>query len=387
MKNIYYGKQYISQLDNREVITSLKQDLITTGKYVKKYENKIKKKFKSNYVLSCSSGTAGINLALRAINLKKGDNVIIPAINFVAAANVCKAIGANIFFSDIDLNTGQMSPKNLIDCLKKNKLKTVKVVFTMFLSGSANYVLEFYKLKRKFNFYLLEDACHALGAKYNNKKTFLPVGCAKHCDISIFSTHPVKSITTGEGGFVSTNNFKLYDTMNLLRSHGIKREKMGISYNVVSNGFNYRLSDINCALGFSQLDKIDEFIRKRRSIFNRYLKSFGNSHSHIQFLNTNNNNISACHLVIALINFQKLKINKYKFYQLLKNKKINCQFHYIPTYKFKIFKTKQKLPNSEFYYKRALSFPVHYKLSFSQVDYICNEIKKIFEKYSKIKGK
>ena len=149
MKNIFYGKQYISQSDTLEVINSLKQDLITTGNYVEKYENKIKKKFKSNYVLSCSSGTAGIDLALRAIDLKKGDNVIIPAINFVAAANVCKRIGANIFFSDIDLDTGQMSPNNLIDCIKKYKLKTVKAIFTMFLSGAANYTLEFYKLKKK----------------------------------------------------------------------------------------------------------------------------------------------------------------------------------------------------------------------------------------------
>ena len=143
MQHIPYGKQFIDDSDKKIVLDSLSNDLITTGPYVQKFENRAKKKLKSKYLLSCNSGTAGIDLALRSINLKKGDNVIIPAINFVAAANVCKRIGANIFFSDIDLDTGQMSPNNLLDCIKKNKLKTVKVIFTMFLSGSANYVLEF----------------------------------------------------------------------------------------------------------------------------------------------------------------------------------------------------------------------------------------------------
>jgi dTDP-4-amino-4,6-dideoxygalactose transaminase len=385
MKNIFYGKQYISQSDTLEVINSLKQDLITTGNYVEKYENKIKKKFKSNYVLSCSSGTAGIDLALRAIDLKKGDNVIIPAINFVAAANVCKRIGANIFFSDINLDTGQMSPNNLIDCIKKYKLKTVKVIFTMFLSGAANYTLEFYKLKKKFNFYILEDACHALGAKYISKKNILPVGSAKHCDISIFSTHPVKSITTGEGGFVSTNKFLLYKKMKLLRSHGIERHNLPIDYNILLNGFNYRLSDINCALGFSQIKKIDQFVNKRKLIFLQYIKNFRDWNSHISFLNSNNSNLSACHLVVALINFKKLTINKKIFFYLLKYKKINCQFHYIPTYKFKIFNKKEKLHNSEVYFKNAISLPIYYEISFKQVNFICNEIKKIIKKYSKVK--
>ena len=385
MQHIPYGKQFIDDSDKKIVLDSLSNDLITTGPYVQKFENRAKKKLKSKYLLSCNSGTAGIDLALRSINLKKGDNVIIPAINFVAAANVCKRIGANIFFSDIDLDTGQMSPNNLLDCIKKNKLKTVKVIFTMFLSGSANYVLEFYKLKKKFNFYILEDACHALGAKYKEKKNILPVGCAKHCDISIFSTHPVKSITTGEGGFVSTNRYILFKKMKLIRSHGIERNNLAISYNILVNGFNYRLSDINCALGFSQLNKIDKFINKRKLVFSQYIKNFKDMPEHISFLNSKNFNLSACHLVVALINFKKLIIDKKKFYQLLKKKKINCQFHYIPTYKFKIFNKKEKLQNSEVYFKNALSFPVYYEISFKQVDFICNEIKKIIKKYSKIK--
>lgn len=385
MKNIYYGKQYISQSDSREVINSLKQDLITTGKYVEKYENKIRQKIKSNYILSCSSGTAGIDLALRAINIKKGDNVIIPSINFVAAANLCKLHGANIFFSDINLNTGQMSPDDLVNCIGKNKLSNIKVVFTMFLSGAPNYVLEFFNLKKKFNFYLFEDACHAFGAKYFYKDKILDVGCAKHCDISIFSTHPVKSITTGEGGIISTNRADLFKKMQLMRSHGIKRTNLAINYNVVVSGLNYRLSDINCALGFSQLSKINKFIKKRRLIFLRYLKNLKYYEQCIIFLNSNKAHLSACHLVVGLINFRKLTINKSKFFQLLKNKKINCQFHYIPTYKFKIFGKTKALHNAELYYKNALSFPIHYGLSFNQVDFICNQIKEIIKNNLKIK--
>lgn len=211
------------------------------------------------------------------------------------------------------------------------------------------------------------------------------MGCAKHCDISIFSTHPVKSITTGEGGFVSTNRYILFKKMKLIRSHGIERNNLAISYNILVNGFNYRLSDINCALGFSQLNKIDKFINKRKLVFSQYIKNFKDMPEHISFLNLKNFNLSACHLVVALINFKKLIIDKKKFYQLLKKKKINCQFHYIPTYKFKIFNKKEKLQNSEVYFKNALSLPVYYEISFKQINFISDEIKKIFKKYSKIK--
>ena len=200
MKTIPYGRQYVDSQDIKLVSKVLKEDLITTGYYVKEFENKISKFLKVKYVASCNSGTSALHLALMAINLKKNDVIIMPAINFIAAYNMARLMKAKIFLADVDSLTGQMTPKTLLDCIKNNKLKKIKAIVTMYLGGYPEHVLEFYNIKRKLKCYLIEDACHAFGAKYLFNKKFLPIGCCKHSDISTFSLHPVKTITTAEGG-------------------------------------------------------------------------------------------------------------------------------------------------------------------------------------------
>ena len=316
-------------------------------------------------------------MAVLALNLRKNSNIIIPAINFIAAANISKHFGYNIFFSDVDKNTNQISKREILNCIKKNKIKKIDLIFTMHLGGNAENIEEIYKLKKKLKCYVIEDACHSLGSTYflNKKKYF--VGNSKHCDITTFSFHPLKTITTGEGGAITTNNKFLADKVFLLRSHGIKGKK-NMQYDVISYGFNFRLSDLNCALGITQIKKINKILNYRKKLFKYYLNNLNNYKNVIQFIN-DNYKYSSCHLAIVKINFKKLKISKKIFFQKLKKKKILCQFHYIPQYKFKFYFSNKNFINAEDYYRNCISLPIHLLINNKQIKYIISEIKKIID--------
>ena len=390
MKNfIPYGKQKIFNSDFKEVKKALKSKFITSGDYVKKFENSFSKYTKTKYSVSCSSGTAAIHLALEAIGVKKNDNIIIPAINFVAAANLSSKLGANIYLSDVDKLTGQMRPEDLIRCINHFKLKKIKAFFTMYNGGDPNFVREFYKIKKKYKTIFIEDACHALGAKYSIKKNY-KVGNCKFSDIATFSFHPVKTVTTGEGGMVTTSNKFIFNRIKILKNHGIIRnkttnKKYSWYYNVFIPGFNYRLSDINCALGFSQLKKIDKIILKRRKIALYYNKEFQNYHNVIKTPYVKNDQLSAWHLYILNINFKKLKIDRKSFIKKLYKKGIITQVHYIPTFKQPAFKNLKKglYKNAISYYSSCLSLPIFYDLEIKKARFVVKIIKSLITKYKK----
>lgn len=373
MKFIPYGRQYIDSQDIKFVSQSLKKKLITTGEYVKKFEKKIEKFLKVKFALSCNSGTSALHLAFMAIDLKKNDIIIMPAINFIASYNMAKLMNARIFLADVDSLTGQMTPETLLKCIKDNKLKKIKAIVTMYLGGYPENVFKFYNIKKKLNCYLIEDACHALGAKYFYNKKYLSIGSCKHSDISTFSLHPVKTITSGEGGILTTNNKNLYNKVKLLRSHGIKKKKDHWLYDVKFVGFNYRLSDINCSLAISQLKKIKYFITSRKKIYNLYKKYLNNI---VSFVNYDKKIKPSYHLLLI-----KLKINKNIFLkQMLKNK-IMAQFHYIPIFNFKsvyFYKFLSKnYSGSLDYHKSIVSIPIYVGLSEKEQLYIVKMIKKI----------
>jgi dTDP-4-amino-4,6-dideoxygalactose transaminase len=384
MKIIPYGRQYIDNQDIKFVSKALKKDLITTGSYVKKFENKILKFLKVKYVASCSSGTSALHLALMAINLKKDDVIIMPAINFIAVYNMAKTMNANIFLANVDPLTGQMTPKTLLECIKKNKLKKIKAVVTMYLGGHPENVIEFYNIKKKFNCYLIEDACHALGSKYLYNKKYLSIGSCKHSDIATFSLHPVKTITSGEGGFVTTNNKDLAKKIFLFRSHGIERHKTHHwEYQISHSGFNYRLSDINAALGLSQLRKLSKFLIYRKKVYDYYLKELSIFKDILNFPEYNKNNISSYHLCLISINFKKNTFTKNNFIKFLKKNKIISQYHYIPIYNFKVFKEKKYYyKDVSKYYNRTVSLPIYYKLKFSEQKYIIKKIKSFLKNFN-----
>ena len=303
-----------------------------------------------------------------------------PAINFVSSYNVVKILGANIFLADVDKFTGQMRPGDVYDCVKKNNLKKIKAIIVMYNGGYPQNSTNFYDIKKKFGSYLIEDACHALGAAYHYKKKTYKIGSCKHVDISTFSFHPLKTITTGEGGLVTTNNKQIYKKIENLRSIGINRSsKKHWEYDVINNGLNFRLTDFQCALGISQLKKIKKFINKRKKIFELYNKELSNNDK-FKILNHHNDCLSSHHLYILHINnFNNKK--KDKFIKYMKSKNIILQYHYIPIYYFKVFhkKNKFKLKNSEIYYRSSISLPIFYELDKKKQIYIIDCIKKYFK--------
>ncbi len=377
---IYYGKQSINKTDLKSVTDSLKKRMITNGSYVNKFENLCKLKLKAKFAVSCNSGTSALFMAFLAIGLKKNDVVIMPAVNFIASANMAKVSGAKIFFADIDYNTGQISPQSIIDCLKKNKIKKVKAIISMYMGGYPRFIEDLYKLKKKLNCYLIEDACHAFGASYEINKKKFKIGSCLHSDICTFSFHPLKSITTGEGGLITTNKRSIANKIRLYRSHNIQKNFFYWDYSVNDVGFNFRLSDINCALGYSQLKRLNQFVSKRKKIYDIYKTEFS-SESQIKIIEPEKNTNSSYHLVIALINFKRLKMTKSAFLKKLIKKNIYCQFHYIPIFNFKNFKIKNKsqFTNSNLYYDNALSLPVYPDLNIKNVYKIVAEIKKLIK--------
>ena len=198
-----------------------------------------------------------------------------PSVNFISSYNICKTLGAKIYLADVDEYTGQMTPRTLNQCIKKYKLKKVKAIIPMYNGGFPANAENYLYFKKRLKSYIIEDACHALGSSYLYKKKIFKIGSCRHSDISTFSLHPLKTITTGEGGLITTNNLKLDKKIKMLRSLGIKRNKSNHwNYDVVMKGFNFRLNDFQSALGISQLSQIEKFLKKRKKIaffYDKYL--------------------------------------------------------------------------------------------------------------------
>lgn len=385
---INYSKQNITKKDISSVIKTLKSEFITTGPITELFEKNFKNKVKSKFAVSCSSGTAALQLALNSMNIKKGDVVILPVINFIASLNILELLKAKVYFADTDPNTGQMSPKNLLDCIKKNKIKNIKAVITMYNGGDPLNAKAFFKIKKKYKFFLLEDACHALGGKYYSTGNHY-VGSCKFSDISTFSFHPAKTLTTCEGGMVTTNNSKFFKIMKTLKNHGMIRKKSRKSkhnwrYKIIMPGYNFRLSDVNCALGMSQLKRLDELVRSRRKIAKVYIDNLKSFTSYVSLPKVKMRR-SAFHLFIVNFNLKRLKVSRDQIIQFLYKHNISTQVHYIPINSHPYYKkySNIKLAGANNYFNSCLSLPLYPDLKNSQVNYICNKIKSLIVKYKK----
>jgi len=378
MKQIIpYGRQFIDRLDIKEVSAALTKDIITSGDITIKFEKKIVDYLKCKYAATCNSGTSALFIALKSLELKKGDKIIMPSVNFIASYNAAKLLGAKIYLADVDKYTGQMGPQDVEDCCKKYGIKNFKVLVTMYNGGYPGNAEKFKFLKKKYNCFIVEDACHALGASYKFKNKSYKIGSCSHSDICTFSLHPLKTITTGEGGIITTNNRLLFNKIKLIRSLGIKRyNKKHWQYDVLLSGLNFRLNDFQSALGISQLKKIKKFVKKRNLISSHYnnelkkvekliipyfSRNYKSSH-HLYIINLKENNFR-----------YKEKLIKF----MLKNG-VFLQYHYIPIYRFKSFKGKYLKKNSEIYYKNAVSLPIYYGLKKEEIKSIINLIKKFF---------
>jgi UDP-4-amino-4,6-dideoxy-L-N-acetyl-beta-L-altrosamine transaminase len=380
MKKIPYGTQLIDVNDKKTVLRALSSDLITTGPFVEKFESSLKKYLQCRYSYVCNSGTAAIHLALLSIGLKKNDVVLMPAVNFISSYNMATNMNLKIYLVDVDEHTGQITPFKILECIKKNKLKKINALIVMYLGGYPENSKKFYDLKKKYGFFIIEDACHALGAEYKVRNKLIKVGSCKHSDVSTFSLHPLKSITSGEGGVITTNNLKIAKNIKLYRSHGIIRHKKKYwNYDIVKSGFNYRLSDINCALGLSQLKKIRFFLKKRKTVYKKYVEELNQFNRNLTLINYSKNIKPAYHLFIINIKFSILKKNKEHFIKYLMQHNISAQQHYIPIDKFSVYNgRKSNFSGAEKYFKNSVSIPIFVNLSKKSQNKVIKIIKDYF---------
>ena len=374
---IKYGSQTISKKDGELTAKILNNSYLTQGPEVKKFEDNLKKKFAAKYCSVVSSGTAALHLAVMSLSLAKNSKIVTTPMTFVATSN--SIIMNNLIpeFVDIETNSYTIDLNKLEQKLKKDK--KIKAVIGVDYAGNICDWESLNFLSKKYNIKLINDNCHAIGTKYKGK-----IGYAcKFADIVTHSYHPVKNFTTGEGGAILSNNSQYIKKAKILRSHGLfytNKKNSNRYYDLKTLGYNYRLTDFQCALGISQLKKLPKFIEKRRSIS----KVYDNSFQKIEFMKVideKKNDYSANHLYPLLIDFKKLKVSKKQFFLRMLKKKIRLQTHYMPlhfhSYYKKNFKfANQKYPISELFYDREVSLPIYYGLSSKDTKKV---IIKIFE--------
>ena len=375
---IPYSKQFIDKGDIKSVVKTLKSAFLTQGPQILKFEKEISKKTKAKYTAVVNSATSALHISCMALGFKKKDILWTVPNTFVASSNCALHLGGKVDFVDIDYESGNISveklEQKLIQAKKYNKLP--KILIPVHFAGNPTAQDEIYNLSRKYKFKIIEDASHSIGAKHLKE----PVGSCKWSDITVFSFHPVKIVTTGEGGNIATNNKSIFDKVSLLRTHGVRKNlklsrKYGNWYYQMENlGYNYRLADINAALGTSQISKIKKFIKKRKFIANIYNNSFNKNNNFIIPFNDKYSDHSF-HIYPLQIKFENLKIDKKTFFKKLKKKKINLQVHYIPIHLQRFYRKKfgykpGDFPVSEKFYKREVSLPIYYQLKKKQIKFI-----------------
>lgn len=376
---IPYGRQDIQREDIDAVIDVLKSDFLTQGPIVPRFESGLANIGKSKYATVVNSATSALHIACLALGISEGDYVWTVPNSFVASANCALYCGANVDFVDIDLKTNNMSIEKLEEKLisAKKAQKLPKVVIPVHLAGEPCDMAAIKKLSLEYDFRVIEDASHAIGGIYQGN----PIGSCEYSDVTVFSFHPVKIVTSGEGGAVLTNSPQLDHKLKLLRSHGITRDQKfmhninedGWYYEQIALGFNYRMTDIHAALGLSQLSRLEEYINKRHDIANIYDVQF--EHTRIQKPYRNPNNKSALHLYVVQVDPKK---HNYVFHSLRKEK-IGVNLHYIPIHTQPYYQNLGfswgDFPNSEAYYKKAISLPIYPKLSEDEQNSVIDAVK------------
>ncbi|TDX58915.1 UDP-4-amino-4,6-dideoxy-N-acetyl-beta-L-altrosamine transaminase [Orenia marismortui] len=375
---IPYGRQYIDDDDIQAVVEVLKSDYLTTGPKIKEFEDKFARYVGAKYAVAVVNGTAALHAACFAAGIKEGDEVITTALTFAASANCILYQGGRPVFADIKADTYNVSTEEI----RKKITDKTKAIIPVHYTGQPCDLEEIKQIARDHNLIIIEDAAHALGAEYKGKK----IGGLS--DMSIFSFHPVKHITTGEGGMITTNSKKLYDKLIQFRSHGITKDKdryinesHGEWYHEEQFlGYNYRMTDIQAALGISQLKKSDEFLKRRReiaNIYNQELKNIGWLKLPYQKSDIN----SSWHLYVIQINEDKLGKSRDEVFEYLREEGLGVQVHYIPVYWHPYYQnlgySKGICLNSERVYRRLITLPLHPKMTNDEVDYVIKILHKL----------
>ena len=373
-KPIPYGKQFIDEDDIKAVVEVLKSDFLTTGPKIKEFEDELCRYLGVKYCVAVANGTAALHLASLVL-LNKGDKVITTPNSFVATSNSILYVEAIPIFVDIQ-EDGNIDLDLCEEELKKDS--SIKAIYVVHFSGNSieqeklKYLIESYNIK------ILEDCAHSLGASFENIKA----GSCENSDCSILSFHPVKHITTGEGGAITTNSKEIYEKLLELRAHGIKRlpEFAPWYYEMHSLGFNYRITDMQAALGISQLKKLDSFVKRRKEIALRYDEAFFNSI--VKPLYSFNQN-SSYHLFVVKVDFSKLNISKVELFNKMREKNIGLQLHYIPINKQPYYKSlgygNEDTPIMNKYYDECFSLPMYSSLSNEEQEYVIKTLLEILK--------
>lgn len=378
-KKIYYGRHSIDDDDIKAVVKTLKSDFITQGPQVPLFENSIKKYCGVNYGYAVNSATSALHISCLALDLGPGDILWTSANTFVSSSNCAILVGAKVDFVDIDRNTLNMSTlcleEKLIAAKKNNCLP--KIVVPVHFAGQSCNMKKIYELSKIYDFKIIEDASHAIGGYYKNS----PVGSCQYSDICVFSFHPVKIITTGEGGIALTKSKTIAEKLEKHRSHGIHSSKKRMrkrnpdeiwNYQQVSVGLNYRMTDIAASLGLRQMDKLDYFIKRRRQIsifYNNNLKHLPLK-SQFEILDSK----STYHLFVVRLNLDGQRIVQRKVYNELTQLGVFVNIHYIPVYRQPFYEDLGFLPGycpeAENYFKEALSIPIYPDMTNNDLEYV-----------------
>ncbi len=381
---IPYGRQDITNEDIEEVIKVLKSDFLTQGPVVPEFEKSISEYCGVSYAYAVNSATSALHLACMALEVGKGDIVWTAANTFAASSNCALYCNASVDFVDIDPISYNISISDLKNKLQLAEEKDVlpKVLIPVHMTGQSCEMSEIFELSRKYGCKIIEDASHAIGGKYLND----PIGSCKYSDITVFSFHPVKIITTGEGGMAVTNNKNLAKKINYLRSHGITRDTNLMSkddgpwfYEQIDLGYNYRMTEIQAALGLSQMSRLDEYIKIRHKIADFYNKSL--SGLPLQIPRQSKDSFSSFHLYVIRLNLSMSKNTHKDVFESLRKDNILVNLHYIPVYLHPYYKNNLGFksghcPEAEKYYSEAISIPMFPTLSNNDQLIVVNALKK-----------
>lgn len=378
---IPYGRQHVDQDDIDAVTAVLQSDWLTQGPVVPAFETAMASRCHAQHAVAVNSATSALHLACLALGVGPGDLVWTSPISFVASANCALYCGADVDFVDIDPDTCNLSPAVLRDkLLQAQKIgRLPKVVIPVHLCGRPCDMETIHALAMEFGFKIIEDASHAVGAHYMGQ----PVGNCRYSDIAVFSFHPVKVITSAEGGMALTNNPVLAQRMSLLRSHGITREPAQLRepnegpwyYEQIELGWNYRMTEIQAALGLSQLTKLDAFVQKRTSLARRYDDLL--SHANLKLPTQETDSASSHHLYVVRVS----ALERRRIFESLRQEGIGVNVHYIPIYKQPFYRSRSSAfmhcPEAENYYSEAISLPLFPQMEINSQEYIANTLRNL----------
>lgn len=381
-KYLSYGKQQIDKNDIKEVVKVLEGDYLTTGPMVDEFEKKVANYVGSKYAVALANGTAALHAACYAADIKEGDEVITSPITFAASANCILYCKANPVFADVNPYTYNIDPKEI----EKKITNKTKAIIPVHFTGQSVDLDPIMYLAKKYNLTVIEDAAHAIGTKYKKRS----IGSISN--MTTFSFHPVKTITTGEGGIVTTNDEELYKKLNLFRTHGITREKELLKnkdegpwyYEQIELGYNYRITDIQCGLGISQLNRIDEFIKIRKELVKIYNEKLQDIDGVIMQKEEAFSNTSR-HLYIIKLELEKFKATRKEIFEALIAENIGVNVHYVPVYTHPYY---QKLgyekgicPIAEGLYNSMITLPLHVGMNKNDINDVINALKKVLNYY------